>query len=123
MLDLLCHFLMKLFLICTDVPKPATTVEGLRWGQYVCSPSLPVPSITLNHTINVPGTLLVCDRLDRVNVLCRQSTLVSVHDDRNDRFLLTGVISWATLDGSLMVFPEGSGPGIWLMDVKTPDKV
>lgn len=98
-----------------------STVEGLKWGHYVCSPSLPVPSITLYHPINVPVTSLVCDRLDRVHVLCRQTTLLSVYDDRNAR--LTAALAWSTLDGSLMVFPEGGGVGTWLMDVKTPDKV
>lgn len=111
----------------SDTPKPVTTVEGLRWGNYVCSPALPVPFISFNQAIGFPVSSLVCNRGEVVHVLCQDTTLMSGYEqypeERGERLVLSAALSWSAVDGSLTVFVEGSGSGAWLMDTKTPDKV
>ena len=115
------------FSLFSEVPLPVSTVEGLKWGQYVGSPAFGAPAVVFTQALNASLQTLVCLKNETVFALSRDSTLLTVHQLRpgesEERLLWSAALSWGYIDGCLRV---GTAPGstpLRIMEHHTPDKV
>ena len=106
---------------------PVSTVEGLKWGQYVGSPALGAPAVGFTQTLNTSVQALVCLNNDNVFALSHNSTLLTVHQARpgesEERLLWSAALSWGYMDGCIRVCTSPESTPVCLMEHHTPDKV
>ena len=113
--------------VFTEISSPLSTVEGLRWGQYVGSPALGAPAVGFSQTLNTSVRSLVCLKNGSLFVLSHNSTLMTVHQARpgqsEERLLWSAVLSWGYMDGCIRVCTSPDSAPVCLMEHYTPDKV
>lgn len=115
------------FMLLTEIQSPVSTVEGLKWGQYVGSPALGAPAVGFTQTLNTAVQSLVCLSNDNVFALSHNSTLLTVHQARpgesEERLMWSAALSWGYMDGCIRVCTSPDSAPVCLMEHHTPDKV
>lgn len=114
-------------MLLTEIQSPVSTVEGLKWGQYVGSPALGAPAVGFTQTLNTAVQSLVCLNNDNVFALSHNSTLLTVHQARpgesEERLMWSAALSWGYMDGCIRVCTSPDSAPVCLMEHHTPDKV
>lgn len=107
--------------------SPIGTVEGLKWGQYVGSPTLGAPAVGFTQPLNMSVQSLVYLNNDNVFALGNNSTLLTVHQakpgESEERLLWSAALSWGYVDGCIRVCTSPENSPVCLMEHHTPDKV
>lgn len=111
----------------SELPSAMSTVEGIKWGQYVGSPALGAPAVGFTKALTPPVQSLVCLDNDSVFALSDNSTLMTVHQEKSGegkvQLVWSAALSWGYMDGSLRMRTSPESPLISLMEHHTPDKV
>lgn len=113
--------------LLTEIQSPVSTVEGLKWGQYLGSPALGAPAVGFTQALNSSVQSLVCLNNDNVFALGHNTTLLTVHQARSgeseERLLWAAALSWGYMDGCIRVSTSPDSAPVCLMEHHTPDKV
>lgn len=113
--------------LLTEIQSPVSTVEGLKWGQYLGSPALGAPAVGFTQALNSSVQSLVCLNNDNVFALGHNTTLLTVHQARfgesEERLLWAAALSWGYMDGCIRVSTSPDSAPVCLMEHHTPDKV
>lgn len=111
----------------SELPSPMTTVEGLKWGQYVGSPALGAPAVGFTQPLPLSVQSLLCLDNDSVFALSDNSTLMTVHQEKSGegkvQLVWSAALSWGYMDGSLRMRTSPESTPICLLEHHTPDKV
>lgn len=111
----------------SELPSAMSTVEGLKWGQYVGSPALGAPAVGFTQALTPSVQSLVCLDNDSVFALSDNSTLMTVHQEKSGegkvQLVWSAALSWGYMDGSLRMRTSPDSPPISLMEHHTPDKI
>lgn len=111
----------------TEISSPISTVEGLKWGEYVGSPALGAPAVGFTQPLNSSVQSLICFNNDNLFALSHNTTLLTVHQakpgESEERLSWTAALSWRYMDGCIRVFNSPESAAFCLMEHHTPDKI
>ncbi|KAK7504327.1 hypothetical protein BaRGS_00004631, partial [Batillaria attramentaria] len=112
----------------TYVPRPISSVNGLRWGVYVGSPEMAQPVCHQVAQLDVPVALLVPLVTGPVFGIESDSTLITLDtkpSDINNRpadVMWAGAVTWNHPDGILRVITHNNKPLITFLPPNPYDK-
>lgn len=113
----------------TYVPRPVSSVNGLRWGRYVGSPDMPQPVWQRVTQLPVAITSMVPLVTGPVFGIEAHSTLITLHTKptgtsyKQTDVLWAGAVTWEHPDSILRVVSHNNRPLVNFMPPNPYDKV